>query len=86
MSNQSNGFPSGAAIVDENGQATPTWQQLFFSWHTIIQSVRDAGPTANRPTVILWIGRRYYDTTLGKPVYLKSARPAVWVDAMGTIS
>lgn len=38
------------------------------------------GITANRPTVTT-IGFQYFDTTLGKPIYLKST--GVWVDATG---
>jgi hypothetical protein len=45
-----------------------------------------SGVTANRPDKVLWIGRRYFDTTLGKPVYLKSINPSVWVDGVGTVS
>ena len=50
----------------------------------VLQSATESGTTANRPTVELWIGRRYFDTTLGHPVYLKSVRPSVWVDGTGS--
>lgn len=49
-------------------------------------STQDSGPTGSRPTTELWIGRRYFDTTLGKPIYLKSIGPNVWVDGVGTVS
>lgn len=49
-------------------------------------ATQDSGPTASRPTTELWIGRRYFDTSLGKPVYLKSLGPNVWVDGVGTVS
>ena len=49
-------------------------------------ATQDSGITASRPTTELWIGRRYFDTTLGKPVYLKSISPNVWVDGVGTVS
>ena len=42
------------------------------------------GITADRPTKDLFVGRQYYDTTLNKPVWLRSVRPAVWKDATGT--
>ncbi|QDB71226.1 tail fiber protein [Serratia phage Moabite] len=35
-----------------------------------------------RPAVTA-IGYYFFDTTLGKPIYLKSANPAVWVDGNG---
>jgi len=40
-----------------------------------------AGTTALRPTDAK-VGYRYFDTTLGKPVWLKTA-PSTWVDATG---
>lgn len=40
-----------------------------------------SGTTANRPTSVT-AGQEYFDTTLGKPVWLKSV--GVWVDATGT--
>jgi hypothetical protein len=39
--------------------------------------------TADRPAVTK-IGLMVYDTTLNKPIWLKSTGPAVWVDATGT--
>ena len=43
------------------------------------------GPTASRPTTGLVVGGTwYFDTTLGKPVFLKQITPSiVWVDATG---
>lgn len=40
-----------------------------------------SGTTAARPTDAI-VGFPYFDTTLGKPVYLKVA-PSTWVDAAG---
>ena len=41
-----------------------------------------SGTTAARPTTAT-VGFNYYDTTLNKPVWLKTA-PSTWVDATGT--
>jgi len=79
-------YPSNSAVVDDDGKATDPWQNVFNRWHTIIVAGAQSGTTANRPTKVLWVGRRYFDTTLGKPVYLKSIRPSVWVDGVGTVS
>lgn len=76
-------FPDGQPVTDAQSLATPAWRQTFSRWHTIILSVQQSGTTAQRPTVVLWVGRRFFDTTLGKPVYLKTATPRVWVDAAG---
>lgn len=42
------------------------------------------GTTAQRPTTQLQIGDFYFDTTLGKPIWIKSLGPTVWVDGAGT--
>ena len=78
-------YPS-AVLVDDSGNVNPVWDQWFSRVHAIASSVQQSGTTANRPDKMLWIGRRYFDTTLGKPVYLKSIRPSVWVDGIGTVS
>lgn len=41
-----------------------------------------AGTTAARPATPV-VGDPYFDTTLGKPVWCKTASPVVWVDASG---
>lgn len=80
-------LPANEIAVDKQGRVTTRWSQ----WYTRINSICNAnitsGVTADRPTKLLWIGRRYFDTTLGKPVYLKSlGSPNVWVDGAGTVS
>lgn len=43
------------------------------------------GPTASRPTKNLWVGRRYFDETLGYPVYVKQVTPTIiWVNGAGS--
>jgi hypothetical protein len=79
-------YPSNSPVVDGQGNATPPWANTFNRWHTIIASAQQSGPTAARPDSLLWIGRRFFDTTLGKPVYLKSVKPSVWVDGAGVVS
>lgn len=79
-------YPSGSPVVDSSGNATATWANTFSRWHSIIASMQQSGATADRPTSVLWIGRRFFDTDLGKPVYLKSVKPSVWVDGAGTVS
>jgi hypothetical protein len=41
------------------------------------------GPTAKRPTEPVQF-QYYFDTNLGKPIFCKTAKPVVWVDAAGT--
>lgn len=80
-------FPSGAPLVDENQMVTQGWLQAMTRWHRAILTLYQSGTTLQRPTELLWIGRRFFDTTLGKPVWVKAVKPAVvWVDGVGTVS
>lgn len=78
-------LPSNNPIADDDGKASRTWAQWFSRAHTIVTSLQQSGPTADRPTSVLWIGRRFYDETLNKPVYVRAVKPTVWRDAMGNI-
>jgi hypothetical protein len=81
------GLPDDKKVVDENGNLEFAWLQWFSRAHAIITAGAQAGTTANRPTTGLWIGRRWFDQSLGKPVYVKEVRPAiVWVDGSGAVS
>lgn len=75
--------PNQTATTDKTGRVPSVWQEFFSSVFNAIGSLQQSGITANRPTKNLWIGRPYFDTTLGYPVYLKSANPSVWVDSQG---
>lgn len=67
-----------------NGQSlvnvTEGWRNWFNSVFTVCASLTQSGTTAQRPTRILWVGRRYFDTTLSKPVWYVGPG---WVDATG---
>ena len=41
-----------------------------------------SGPTTNRPVENLYVGLQYFDTTLGKPIWVRYAS-GTWVDASG---
>ena len=77
-------YPAQTPMVTDDKKPTPQWEYVFTRWHSAVLSVQASGSTADRPTAALWIGYQYFDTTLGKPVWLKSARPNVWVDGVGT--
>ena len=61
------------------------WQEYFTNVYNAIQALQQSGTTAQRPTRGLWIGRQYFDTTLGYPIYLRSANPSVWVSGSGAV-
>ena len=60
---------------------TKGWGQFFSQVFTICLATSQSGITANRPVRTLYIGRFYFDTTLGKPIWYDGAG---WVDATGT--
>lgn len=78
-------LPSNDPLVDDKSMAFRTWAQ-WISWvHQTVSAMRQSGPTADRPTKVLWIGRSFYDTTINKPIYVSAVKPTVWRDAAGTI-
>lgn len=74
-----------ATLVDDQGRATTGWLQVFSRWQRVILAAQQSGTTANRPTSLLWVGRRFYDTTLNKPVWVSSVSPVTWRDAAGGV-
>lgn len=70
--------PPNNTPIDGAGTPIPgAWRE----WYARVALVAggDSGPTADRPTKGLYIGKGYFDTTLGYPVYLASVKPSVWV-------
>lgn len=78
-------IPSNDRLAEQDGKVSRTWGQWLSRVHDIAISLQQAGPTADRPTKVLWIGRRYYDQTLNKPVWVSSVKPTVWRDATGGV-
>jgi hypothetical protein len=79
------GQPPTNQIADQQGNVTPGWQPMFSAAIQILQALTLSGTTANRPTKFIWVGRPYFDTTIGKPIWAKSwaAGTTSWVDATG---
>jgi hypothetical protein len=75
---------------DEQGNITglrPEWAQFFHTVEGLLNSVSKSGPTGSRPTTSMqfrFVGMPFFDTTLGKPIFLKTASSSAWVDATGT--
>ena len=75
--------PPGMHVVDVGtmpAKARPDWFNFASRVAEAVTALRSSGTTANRPTVGLFIGRTYFDTTLGKPVWHDGSG---WVDATG---
>ena len=61
----------------------PDHISLFNSLTSVNEVLRGFGTTTQRPANAT-IGFRYFDTTLNKPIFLKTQSPNVWVDSTGT--
>ena len=71
-------------------------EMMFMSdnYDLLDQEFALAGTTAQRPTTRNYVGRRYFDTTLGKPIYFhrlpytangEVLYQEVWLDGMGNV-
>ena len=76
--------PFSAKITENDGSLSRPWTEWFTKLWGIQQDA--SGTTANRPVTNLFVGRMYFDVTLGKPIWLKSVTPTVWVDSTGAPS
>ena len=73
-------------ISGQSGKVAQDWAAFFHVLQQTAFAITLSGPTASRPTSSLdgrWIGMPYLDTTLGKPIWLQSVSPDVWIDATG---
>ena len=75
-------------VTMPDGTVHPAWAVHFHTSQQILFAATRSGPSSSRPTNKLdgrWIGMPYFDTTLGRSVYLKSTNPDVWVDGSGSV-
>lgn len=87
MSAIGNAPVNGALPVNENMMATWTkvWANWFSSATHILNAVSTSGVTADRPTMNVYVGQMYFDTTLGLPIWAKTLGASIaWVKADGT--
>jgi hypothetical protein len=57
------------------------WLQWFADLSHLVSVMSGSGPSSQRPAPPPFIGYQYFDTTLGKPIWAKTA--SQWVDATG---
>lgn len=73
---------SPSTLVDSTGRFTEQGLDWINRITRAANAVTESGPTSARPTTDLWVGRPYFDTTLGKALTLKSVGPpVVWQDS-----
>lgn len=66
----------------------PQWAQFFNALQGVTYSASRSGASTSRPTSSMpwrYAGMPFFDTSLGKPIYLKTASSDVWVDATGSV-
>ena len=78
-------MPDNEPVINADGKTSVAWSQWFARAHRILSAMQSSGTTADRPTTLLWIGRRYFDESLGLPVYVRSVTPTVWINAAGGV-
>jgi len=64
----------------------PEWAQFFHALQGLTFAASRNGASTSRPTSTLpwrYEGMPFFDTSLGKPIFLKNASSNVWVDATG---
>lgn len=64
------------------GETSSLWMIWFSELIKAVNEMQATGTTAQRPTAPPFIGFMYFDTTLGKPIWAKTA--TTWVDSAGT--
>lgn len=74
--------PPIGSVQDSNGLVQGGWSNFFSATYALLAAMTQSGTTAQRPTSFLWVGRPYFDTTLGIPIWRTAA---AWVDATGAV-
>jgi len=64
-------------------RVTREWSSWFTAVFNVVFAVTQSGTTAQRPTALLWVGRPYFDTTLGKPIWYDANGSTGWCLATG---
>ena len=68
-------------------QIPRAWVSWFTEVGNLSATVSQSGTTANRPTSENFVGRTYFDTDLGHPVWISTidseTKAVTWVNASG---
>lgn len=81
-------MPAIAQKNKDGSEINAEWQQFFSDVFKAIQALQQSGTTAQRPTKGLYVGRPYFDTSLGakgKPIWVDKDGTG-WVLADGTVA
>ena len=78
------GIPS-TPMFTSDGRFTAAWAGWFSNAQVILSDLSNSGTTAQRPTGQPYVGKTYFDTTLGLPIFMKTPATNTWVNAAGAI-
>lgn len=73
--------PNRGAVVNQNGEPNSPFAAFFTQVFTLCFDVANSGITASRPTRNMYVGKQYFDTTIGKPIWWNGS---IWVKSDGT--
>ena len=73
--------PNQAPVQDKQGKIDAAWQAFFSDAFKYLVAIILSGNTASRPVKGLYVGRPYFDTTVGRPIWFDGT---IWVYADGT--
>jgi hypothetical protein len=65
-----------------NDKGDPFIQRWMASSGRLLNALVSSGTTANRPTVFIFNGRTYFDTSLGIPIWYAETGTK-WINAAG---
>jgi hypothetical protein len=83
-------MPQTTDVTDDEKTNTFRFNGVWTAYLTKLRNCvvwrSQQGTTAQRPAsgAGLEVGLPYFDTTLNKPIWIKTVSPVVWVDATGT--
>lgn len=74
--------PTRTSFVTPTGTPEAAWVQWISTLEQLFNKLQGTGTTAQRPNPPPFIGFMFYDTTINRPIWARSA--TVWVYADGT--
>ena len=69
-------------VAGDLARWTEPWRNWFSQVRLVCFAQQESGTTANRPTKNLYIGRRFFDTTLNRPIWYTGTN---WIRADGVV-
>ncbi len=73
---------SAPSINSLSTRISDKWQEFFSATYTGILDLQSSGTTDNRPTKRLYVGRPFFDTSLGIPIWYNGVN---WIDSSGGV-